>query len=127
MGSDTHPVRLFAQDKKVQHSSTALRNVLADISRAGYRCSSKIVASYDYCVPQNRVRTYVVGLRADASMAAFRFPAEFGATLNLTVSDILRPLDGDDDPARRPRAQVARGIPQSVDQCEKCCFEEAHH
>ena len=44
MGSDTHPVRLFAQDKKVQHSSTALRNVLADKEQTQSKLGATLAA-----------------------------------------------------------------------------------
>ena len=47
MGSDTQPVRLFAQDKKVQHSSTALRNVLADKEQTQSKLGATLAAMED--------------------------------------------------------------------------------
>ena len=47
MGSETQPVRLFAQDKKVQHSSTALRNVLADKEQTQSKLGATLAAMED--------------------------------------------------------------------------------
>ena len=58
-------------------------------------------------VPHNRLTTYLVGWRADASHRAFEVPAQPAPQLELAITDLLSARRPSDNPHARPAAPVA--------------------
>lgn len=52
----------------------ALGYILERIRQAGYHASHHVINSYDYGVPQNRIRIYIVGFRQEKHFHRFRIP-----------------------------------------------------
>jgi len=61
----------------------ALAYILERIRAAGYHARHFIINSYDYGVPQNRVRVYIVGFRDQAQYNRFHLPNPYPEKRNL--------------------------------------------
>lgn len=81
-------------------NSDALRYILSRIEEAGYHAEKYILNSFDYGVPQSRVRIYIIGFKEEKYLKRFRLPAKCPGAVRL--SDVLdgaraqshRPLSG---------------------------------
>jgi DNA (cytosine-5)-methyltransferase 1 len=51
-----------------------LEAILSSLRQLGYNVQAKLLNAFDYGVPQNRDRVFVVGTRADCTKSAFVFP-----------------------------------------------------
>lgn len=56
-------------------NAAALAYILGRIRQAGYTAQARVLNSFDYGVPQNRMRIYIVGFRERRFMEAFHWPA----------------------------------------------------
>ncbi len=65
----------------------ALRHILDRIKEAGYFASYHVLNSYDYGVPQNRVRIYIIGFLEECFYKKFQLPQPVSHKIRL--SDIL--------------------------------------
>ncbi len=70
----------------------ALQYILKRIKDAGYFASYYVLNSFDYGVPQNRVRIYIVGFREKEYSLKFNIPAPLDKKLRL--GDILSGFNG---------------------------------
>lgn len=61
----------------------ALDYILARIRAAGYHASYHVLNSFDYGVPQSRVRIYIVGFRDKRHFDAFRLPPKSAGAVRL--------------------------------------------
>jgi DNA (cytosine-5)-methyltransferase 1 len=68
-------------------NQTALNYILARIKEAGYHAAYYVLNSYDYGVPQNRVRIYIIGFLEAHFYQKFRLPQPLQSKIRL--SDIL--------------------------------------
>ena len=68
-------------------NKNALDYILAKIKDAGYHAAVHVLNSFDYGVPQSRVRIYIVGFRQRKHFANFRLPSPSRQRLHLR--DIL--------------------------------------
>ena len=65
----------------------ALSYILDRVADAGYHAAYHVINSYDYGVPQNRVRIYIIGFREERYFEQFR-PIPFQGR-KVSLSDIL--------------------------------------
>ena len=65
----------------------ALSYILERISKAGYYADYFVINSYDYGVPQNRVRIYIIGFREKIYFQKFKLPQP--NKIKLKLGDIL--------------------------------------
>ena len=65
----------------------ALDHIMDQISKAGYHADFHIINSYEYGVPQNRVRVYIIGFREEKYYKKFKMPSPNGKKIKL--EDIL--------------------------------------
>jgi DNA (cytosine-5)-methyltransferase 1 len=70
----------------------ALSYILERISEAGYTANYYVLNSFDYGVPQNRIRIYIVGFRDKEFADKFRLPKPLDKKIKL--ADILSDFDG---------------------------------
>jgi DNA (cytosine-5)-methyltransferase 1 len=68
-------------------NQTALNYILVRIKEAGYHADYYVLNSYDYGVPQNRVRIYIVGFLKAHFHQKFRLPEPLQSKIRL--SDVL--------------------------------------
>jgi len=68
----------------------------------GYRVDCSLLNTQDHGLPQYRLRTYIVGCRADVQCAPFRFPDVLPSHKHLRLADILLPRLPDEHMHRRP-------------------------
>lgn len=62
--------------------------ILVRLNEAGYNVvEPQLLNSYDFGVPQNRDRVFIVGFRKDLNVSNFKYPNALN--LNLTISEIL--------------------------------------
>lgn len=76
----------------------ALDYILARIRAAGYHAAYHVLNSFDYGVPQSRVRIYIVGFREKRHLDAFRLPPKSAGSVRLY--DILDDFATDGDAKR---------------------------
>lgn len=69
----------------------ALSYILERITEAGYTANYYVLNSFDYGVPQNRIRIYIVGFRNSAFADKFRLPKPLEKKIKL--ADILFDFD----------------------------------
>jgi len=81
----------------------ALDYILARIREAGYFATHYILNSFDYGVPQSRVRIYIVGFREQKFLKAFRLPKKTDCRIRLR--DIM-----DDEIIQVPIANGSRNF-----------------
>ena len=65
----------------------ALAYILERIEKAGYHASYFVINSFDYGVPQNRIRVYIIGFKEEDYFQNFRLPKPSDSKLKL--GDIL--------------------------------------
>jgi len=65
----------------------ALNYILKRVKDAGYYAKYFVLNSFDYGVPQNRVRVYIVGFRCENFLLNFKLPSAYLNTIKL--KDIL--------------------------------------
>ena len=65
----------------------ALTYILQRIKEAGYYADYHVVNSYDYAVPQNRVRIYIIGFKEEKYFQKFQLPKPLDKKVKL--ADIL--------------------------------------
>lgn len=65
----------------------ALNYIMARIKNAGYHASFFLLNAYDYGVPQNRIRIYIIGFREKIYHERFRLPKK--TKVNNTLNGIL--------------------------------------
>ena len=65
----------------------ALNYILERIKEAGYFANYYVLSSFDYGVPQNRIRIYIVGFLEEEFASNFRIPKPL--EIKLRLSDIL--------------------------------------
>ena len=82
-------------------NKNALDYILAKIKDAGYHAAVHVLNSFDYGVPQSRVRIYIVGFRQKKHFADFKLPRP--ARQRLHLRDILD--DCEDSPIRGTSAE----------------------
>lgn len=81
----------------------ALAYILERIRKAGYYARHYVINSFDYGVPQNRVRVYIVGFREKAHFDRFQLPKPYaekkklGETLEIEILNQLTTTDGQQD------------------------------
>lgn len=68
-------------------NSAALTYILERIREAGYHANYYVLNSFDYGVPQSRVRVFIVGFRNKKHYQRFSLPTSLGRSVKL--SDIL--------------------------------------
>ncbi|MEY4905842.1 MAG: hypothetical protein RLZZ292_3657, partial [Bacteroidota bacterium] len=72
-------------------NKTALDYILKRIKDAGYFAKYFVINSFDYGVPQNRVRVYIIGFAKEEYLQKFNLPkAQRGKT---TLEDVLLSID----------------------------------
>ena len=72
----------------------ALNYILERIKEAGYTANYYVLNSFDYGVPQNRIRIYIVGFLNAAFADKFKIPKPLDKKIKL--ADILSDFDGGD-------------------------------
>ena len=81
----------------------ALAYILERVRAAGYYARHYVINSFDYGVPQNRVRVYIVGFRDKAQFDQFKLPEPYaekkklGETLGIKFNRDLIVADGQQD------------------------------
>ncbi len=65
----------------------ALSYILERIEKAGYYVNYFVINSFDYGVPQNRIRVYIIGFKEKEYLKKFRLPKH--SDKKLTLGDIL--------------------------------------
>lgn len=88
-------------------NASALAYILGRIRQAGYAAHARVLNSFDYGVPQNRMRIYIVGFRERRFMDAFRWPAPVPHKTQLW--EILEDVEA--PPPSFPRATDLFGVP----------------
>ena len=68
-------------------NTDALEYILARIKKAGYYAEKYILNAYDYGVPQNRVRIYIIGFRDKKYFQKFKLPTTCPGKVRL--ADVL--------------------------------------
>lgn len=74
----------------------ALAYILDRIQQAGYHAKAFVLNSFDYGVPQSRVRIYIVGFRDARFLSSFQLPAPVDR--NVLLKDILEDDGESPDP-----------------------------
>ncbi len=74
-------------------NKAAFAYILERIKEAGYFANYYLLNSYDYGVPQNRLRIYIVGFREKAFAAKFKLPKPIN--IKTQLSDILSHFNTD--------------------------------
>jgi DNA (cytosine-5)-methyltransferase 1 len=67
----------------------ALDYILTRIKQAGYHANYYVLNSFDYGVPQSRVRVYIIGFKDKEYFEKFALPKPIAIEKRLTLSDIL--------------------------------------
>ncbi|ETP66967.1 DNA methyltransferase [Planococcus glaciei CHR43] len=67
----------------------ALDYILARINEAGYHAKSYMVNSYDYGVPQNRERIYIIGFREEIYFKRFNLPLPIPHIAKTTLAEVV--------------------------------------
>lgn len=96
-------------------NQTALAYILDRIQQAGYHARAFVLNSFDYGVPQSRVRIYIVGFRDARFLSAFQIPAPVAR--KILLKDILEgdveslgpsPEDQQEVPSSRSPSPLSR-------------------
>jgi len=83
----------------------ALAYILQRIKDAGYNADYYVINSFDYGVPQNRVRIYIIGFREKVYFNRFKLPAPISDKIRL--GDILTGFNAVSD---KPEQEVQRDL-----------------
>jgi DNA (cytosine-5)-methyltransferase 1 len=67
----------------------ALDYIMLRIKEAGYHANVHVLNSFDYGVPQSRVRIYIIGFKEKRFLDAFRLPEKTEPEDRITLADIL--------------------------------------
>ena len=67
----------------------ALNYILTRIKQAGYHANYYVLNSFDYGVPQSRVRVYIIGFKEKEYFEKFALPKPIATKKRSTLSDIL--------------------------------------
>ncbi len=70
-----------------QRNKEAFESILKRIEEAGYFAKYYLINSFDYGIPQSRVRVYIIGFKEKKYFDKFELPSHINS--NLTLSDIL--------------------------------------
>lgn len=91
-----------------------VKKICDKLRRRGYHAYFRLVNASEHRVPQKRIRVFIVGVRADAGLGEFGFPAVYG-TDGLTLRDTIMDIRKD---APNYRDQISLG-PAATPMCRK--------
>jgi DNA (cytosine-5)-methyltransferase 1 len=97
----------------------SLNLILSEFNKAGYKTYYSLLNAYDFGLPQNRDRIFIVGIRKDIATKPFMFPKPFEHGNNLsTIIDEL-PSKRNKKKSFQPKDLFGEQIPASRNRFQK--------